>query len=228
MTDTAAGAQPEAAGLSARLRDRLRPLRDGAPPVFLRLLLAGALEPAEYAALLAQYRLVYTALDRAAEISGDDPVAVRYSAHYRDRVHALEHDLRTLLGSAAPDVEVCDAAVAYRDRVLKAAARPGGFAAHHHVRYLADLSGGQLIRDALDEAYGLDSAELRFHDFPGPSSVRALKEEYRAVLDAAVRPEAEQRLIVDEAVVAYGLSTGVLDELGARLTRDWSARPARR
>jgi heme oxygenase len=227
VTETAAGSQP-AAGLSARLRDRLRPLRDGAPPVFLRLLLAGALEPAEYAELLAQYRLVYTALDRAAAISGDDPVATRYAEHYRDRVLALEHDLRTLLGTAAPDVEVCDAAVAYRDRILKAAARPGGFAAHHHVRYLADLSGGQLIQDALEEAYGLDSAELRFHSFPGPFSVRTLKEEYRAVLDATVRPEAEQRLVVDEAVVAYGLSTGVLDEMGARLTRDWSAGPARK
>lgn len=228
MADTAAGAQSAAAGLSARLRDRLRPLRDGGRPVFLRLLLAGALEPAEYAELLAQYRVVYTGLDQAAAIASDDPVAERYSAHYRDRVQALEHDLRTLLGTSERQIEVCDATAAYRDRILKAAARPGGFVAHHHVRYLADLSGGQLIRDALDEAYGPDASALRFHSFPGPSSVQTLKQEYRAVLDATARPEEERQRIADEAVVAYALSTGVLDALGARLTQDWSARPGGR
>lgn len=233
MTDTAAGAQPAeaAAGLSARLRDRLRPLRDGTRPAFLRLLLAGALEPAEYGELLVQYRVVYRALDQAADAAGaagGDPVAGRYAAHYRGRVQALEHDLRALFDTADPDIEICDATAAYRDRIRQAAGRPGGFVAHHHVRYLADLSGGQLIREALDEAYGPAASILSFHSFPGPSSVRALKDEYRAALDATAWPQDQQQRIADEAVVAYGLSTGLLDALGDRLTRNWADGPVRR
>jgi heme oxygenase len=91
------------APFSERLRLETRDARDQAESAgYFRLLLSGALEPSEYAALLFQYHGVYVELRRLAEAMRDDPHAgpfVRDCESCRHRVEQLEADLRALLGS---------------------------------------------------------------------------------------------------------------------------------
>jgi heme oxygenase len=223
----------ETSALSARLRDRIRPLHEAGEPVYLRLLMAGVLDPAEYAALLAQYHVIYSALERAALAVGDDPVAERFAALGRGRVAELEADLGTVLGAKWRDTGsfapgepcatvVCAATLAYQERIMQAASWPGGFIAHHYVRYLADLSGGQLISQTLARVYGPLAADLRFHSLPASADITVLKRDYRALLDATEWTDAERDRIAAEAVAAYRLNTQVLDELGTHLANGWA------
>ena len=98
---------------------------------------------------------------------------------------------------------------------------PGGFVAHHYVRYLGDLSGGQIIRRVLERVYGFAD---RFPDGPPHAGVRffvfdhldngvQFKKRYRALLDAAPWDDAERGRVIDEAILAFRLNAAVFDSL---------------
>ena len=100
---------------------------------------------------------------------------------------------------------------------------PAGFVAHHYTRYLGDLSGGQLVRKALQREYGLGEEGTAFYAFPGVA-VGAVKRRYREMLDAAPWDEAERARFVDEVSLRVPPQQG-----GLRQTwRRWPAKPRRR
>lgn len=88
--------------------------------------------------------------------------------------------------------------------------------AHHYVRYLGDLSGGQAIGRMLDRAFGLGGAGLSFYDFP--MRPKPYKDAYRARLDELGLSSRENVRIVDEVKIAFGLNQAVFDELSDNLT----------
>ncbi len=207
-----------AAPFSERLRLETRDARDEAESAaYFRLLLAGALEPQEYAALLVQYHCVYLELRRAAEALRDDPLAGPFARDRRGRVEDLEADLHALLGSHwREQSQLTEAARAYRDRVREVAGTPAAFVAHQYVRYLSELSVGQLIRAAVTQVYdlGVAGAGTKFFTLPAGASAHDLKREYRALLDAAPWITADQALIVNEARIAFRRNAAVAAALG--------------
>jgi heme oxygenase len=213
------------APFSERLRLDTRDSRDQAESAgYFRLLLSGALEPDEYAALLFQYHGVYVELRRLAEALRDDPYAgpfVHGCGSCGHRVEELEADLHALLGPQWRErAYLTDAATAYRERVRAAAGSPAKFVAHHYVRYLSELSAGQLIRAAVTDAYDLGGSAAGASSFglPAGKSAHDLKREYRALLDAAPWSAADQALIVAEARTAFQLNAAVAAALS-----DWIA-----
>ena len=93
------------------------------------------------------------------------------------------------------------------------------FLAHHYTRYLGDLSGGQVIRAALERSLGVtDGAGASFFSFP---DVRpgALKKRYRELLDEVPFDAAQREELVAEALVAYRLNVALAAELDADLPR---------
>lgn len=189
--------------------------RNDVPPVFLRLLLAGALEPLEYAELLVQYREIYAALDRAAAAhAADDPLLCGLRAGIRAGLEDLEADLSLLLGpgwAADADAEVMPATRAYSACASAAAASVEGLVAHHLVRYVADRLGAGQIQLTLGEAYGPLAARLAFHSVTDPWSAGLSEPEFWT---------REQRdRVAAEAAVAGACDRALLDELGAALAR---------
>lgn len=192
--------------LSTRLRDAThdahrRAERAGAMPA----LLAGRLPVERYGALLRELRAIYAALEAAlasdaARGAGVDLLAAHPSLA---RVAALDADLARLAPRLPPAVPLSPEAAAYVERLRTlAATEPRRLAAHAYVRYLGDLSGGQILRRVVAKAYA-DPEATAFHAFGTEADARALAGDVRAWLDALPLDAAGREALVDEAVDAF-------------------------
>lgn len=183
-------------------------------------LMAGRLPLSAYAALTARLHPVYVALEEAAEAMRDHPVAGRFVFAELTRRPSLEADLVTLLGRDWHErAGESPAARAYASRIREVAFTwAGGFVAHHYVRYLGDLSGGQIIGRSVERAYDLKDGEgTSFYRFPDLKA-KPFKDAYRALLDEAPFDDGDKRRIVAEVRLAYELNTAIFHELGGL---DW-------
>jgi heme oxygenase len=184
---------------------------------YMQDLLAGRLDRRRYADLVAQNYFAYRILEDASTAMADDAVAGAFAIPELSRIAALEADLADLLGPGwAGQITATPATTEYCER-LKATCFDwaGGYVAHHYVRYMGDLSGGQVIRRIVERTYDLGPEGTRFYVFDQIDDLKAFKERYRELLDATPWPAEEQERIVEEILVAYRLNTEVLDGLGA-------------
>ncbi|EME22241.1 biliverdin-producing heme oxygenase [Rhodococcus triatomae] len=184
---------------------------------FVGDLLAGKLTPAAHADLIAQTYLVYRTLEDAGRTHADDPLVAPFLGAELLRTDALEADLEFLLGAQWRDrVTATQATQRYIDRLDEVAYDwPAGFVAHHYIRYLGDLSGGQIIRRMLERAYGYTTDGLRFYIFDAIEKPKLYKDAYRAKLDAAPLSEDEQQRLIDEVNLAYELNGALFADLEA-------------
>jgi heme oxygenase len=133
-----------------------------------------------------------------------------------ERAGALERDLETLGGAAWRELPVVAAATQYAAHLATIAAQaPHLLVAHGYVRYLGDLSGGQMIGKRLQAAYGFGDDATHFYRFEQVPDVEARKHAFRASLDAL--PVAHDALddVVEEAKLGFDYARRIFEELDA-------------
>jgi heme oxygenase len=185
---------------------------------FVDDLLAGRLPAAGYGALLAQTYLIYETLEEAGRAMAGDRVAGPFVAPALLRLPAHEADLAFLLGASwRARLQPLGATRRYCERLREVAfSSSPAFIAHHYIRYLGDLSGGQIIRRSLERAYGFNGAGVRFYIFDGIAKPKLFKDDYRSKLDDAPLTEDERDFVVAEAIRAFALNRDLFDELADR------------
>ena len=85
--------------------------------------------------------------------------------------------------------------------------------AHHYVRYLGDISGGQVIAARLASFYGIDSEALKFYDFAAIGKIPPYRANYRRQLDQLLLTEEQRVELIEEAKEAFALNTAVFMDL---------------
>lgn len=188
---------------------------------FVGALLAGELTSDGYAELLAQTYLVYRELEDAGRTHTGNPVASPFLHDELLRVPSLEADLEFLRGpSWRETVAALPATTRYVERLREVAYEwPAGFVAHHYIRYMGDLSGGQIIRRMLERAYGYTTDGLQFYIFGEIPKPKVFKDTYRAKLDAAPLTPEDQQRVIDEVNLAYRLNGDLFAALEADIDR---------
>ncbi|MDV7088559.1 biliverdin-producing heme oxygenase [Rhodococcus sp. IEGM 248] len=188
---------------------------------FVGALLAGELTSDGYAELLAQTYLVYRELEDAGRTHTGNPVASPFLHDELLRVPSLEADLEFLRGpSWRETVSALPATTRYVERLREVAYEwPAGFVAHHYIRYMGDLSGGQIIRRMLERAYGYTTDGLQFYIFDEIPKPKVFKDTYRAKLDAAPLTPEDQQRVIDEVNFAYRLNGDLFAALEADIDR---------
>ncbi|MGW5635615.1 biliverdin-producing heme oxygenase [Streptomyces sp. NPDC003832] len=185
---------------------------------FMSDLLGGRLGVDAYARYTEQLWFVYEALESEAGRLASDPVAGPFVQPELFRLRALERDLAHLRGPRWRDgVSALPATRAYADRVRECAREwPAGYIAHHYTRYLGDLSGGQIIRDRAEKAWGFEKKGdgVRFYVFEEVANPAAFKRNYRELLDGVRADDLEKQRIVAECKKAFALNTAVFRALG--------------
>lgn len=203
-------------GLAARLRGETTEVHEAAERApFVQDLLAGRLPVGEYARLARQHHAIYTTLE-ALVAANSEPTLEPFLDPALTRLPALEADLVTLVGSDwRRQQPVLASTQAYCEHLDQAVAEwPRALLAHHYVRYLGDLSGGQLIGRILQRTYGFEGdAGTEFYRFPGLASPKAFKDRYRTLLDTLPWDAADQQRLLDEVIEAYRHNGDVLHEL---------------
>lgn len=202
--------------LSLILRERtLEAHQEAERAMFVQDLMAGRLPVAGYIRLAAQHHAVYGALEAAVEASVEPALAPLLDPAL-NRLDALQRDLDFLAGPGwADDYPTLSATERYVAHIVdRCTASPVALLAHHYIRYLGDLSGGQVIGRILRRTYGLsDDRGTEFYSFPRISSPKQFKEHYRDHLDALDWTEDQRAVMIAEVNTAYQLNTAVFEAL---------------
>ena len=91
-------------------------------------------------------------------------------------------------------------------------AAPELLVAHAYVRYLGDLSGGQILRRIVAESMDAPTA---FYQFGSPENAQALRAAFRQGLDRMELDAETSEAVVAEAVAAFERHLKLFDELAA-------------
>ncbi|GAC1620652.1 MAG: heme oxygenase (biliverdin-producing) [Nevskia sp.] len=205
--------------LAERLRAGTRTLhtqaeRSGLMPVLLR----GQIGRHDYCRLLRNLYAIYQVMEPALARHANHPGLAPIRAEALARCAALAADLGFLHGPAWLDELPVEAAAGEYARRLHTLdlTWPGGLAAHAYVRYLGDLSGGQILGGIVAGALQLEGEDgWRFYRFPDPGAA-ALAARFREGLNA-IPPdrEAPDEALVVEAQLGFTLHASLFEQLAA-------------
>lgn len=208
--------------LPARLRDATRiahhQVERGS---FVQKLVRGQIDRRGYRSYLTALAHVYRALDAGLAAHANHPVVGPFARPELARTAALAADLEHLVATdpaaqtpdLAANLVATPGALQYAAHLRRLADHePAPLVAHAYVRYLGDLSGGQLMRTAVARALGLSTRGLEFYAFPQIADIDAYKREFRTKL--AALPGREAPAIVAEASRAFALNADLLADLG--------------
>lgn len=187
---------------------------------FIQNLMEGKLSAEDYVRLLAQYQPLYRALEKACAAWRCEPSVRQLLDPALERSESIRNDLAGLteyLGIQMPDLTTAVMLYTQRIHEVGAMASPERLIAHHYLRYLGDLSGGQAIGALVARHYNIPSELLTMWKFPTIDKPKIYKDAYRIHLDHFAR-EANQAEIVDEARLGFALNRNLFVELGAPLS----------
>jgi heme oxygenase len=180
---------------------------------FITRLMGGELEEGDYWRLMAQYLPVYEALEQSIAAAAEvDPLAAAFHDTRLGRVAAIRLDIAARFGE---DVEIdppLPVTERYARRIREATVPQ--LLAHHYLRYLGDLSGGQAIGALVARHYQVPREQLAMWDFSDIDKPKRVKDEYRARLDGITDPE-----VRDEFLAETKLGYELAGELFAALDR---------
>jgi heme oxygenase len=161
--------------------------------------------------LLPAYQALETGLEKHRQTPGLEGLA-RPEIY---RAKAMEADL---LGLCGPDwfdaLPLLPAGRKYAHRVAAAAEGSGaGLIGHAYVRYLGDLSGGQVLKRLLSKSLGLAANTLSFYDFPEIDEIKEYKVYFRDVLDQISFSVLSRADVVAAAIEAFSINIQISEAI---------------
>ena len=205
--------------LAERLKTETRALHSVVErSTLMRALLNGRIDRPAYCALLRNLHALYAALEPALERHASHPVIAPVFLPALWRTHALQHDLAVLHGPEWADtIALQPATAAYVDRLRDLdESVPALLLAHAYVRYLGDLSGGQLLRGIVARNAALaGETAVGFYDFGDAIATSGLSYAFRAGLAAVPADARLSDALVDEAKLAFDGHRRMFDQLAS-------------
>lgn len=211
----------ETSDLAARLRVDTQALHiEAERSGYIHEILKRRASRAGYALYLRNLLPAYQALERALSSHAARPEHQPFDWPPLFRGDAIRSDLRGLAGAGWNEaLALLPEAQAYAGRIDNIEADdPVRLIGHAYVRYIGDLSGGQIVKALLSTSPGLEQTMLGFYDFPGIADAEVYKKNFRASLDRAGIVASHADAIVDEAKRAFRLNI----DLSVQLLRSLS------
>jgi heme oxygenase len=169
-------------------------------------LIQGELTQSEYCLLLRNLAPLYRAMEMGLATHCEHPAIAPVYDPNLFRTPYLADDLVCLHG---PDwreqITLSAAAREYANHVRElAAAKPALLVAHAYVRYMGDMSGGQIIKRRIARALNLPLNQgLSVHDFGSRAQLCARLHAFRTGLNQIPLTTEQQSEIIIEACVAF-------------------------
>lgn len=179
-------------------------------------LLRGQLPRAGYVRLLRNLQAIYAVLEPALARHATRPPLDAIDVADLARDAALRSDLSLLHGAHWHDeLTLVSEATAYADRLRQLDRDdPTRLVAHAYVRYLGDLSGGQVLARVVGDGLGLhDRGGLRFYDFGPAAEVARQANALRMALDAMPLTPAQAEAVIGEACDAFARHCRLFEQL---------------
>ncbi len=149
---------------------------------------------------------IYNTMEDAIEKHKDDIYVSKIYRKELSRKQSIKEDLEFYfgpdwIGQIYPTVAI----QLYVSRIeYVAKTNPMLLIAHAYVRYMGDLSGGQMIKEMIKQALNLTNGKgTRFYEFDGIEDIMAFKKDYRASLDTLELTQEQADAIIGEANLAF-------------------------
>lgn len=187
---------------------------------FMTQLLDGKLDIKAVAALTGQLFFIYDALERAVRANKQAPEVSAVYDQRLERLEALRADLIYLFGDQwESHITPLPATQNYVSALERIEQDNSSFdaLAHHYVRYLGDMSGGQVIASMFKKYYGLGDAGTNFYDFDAIGRIKPYRDEYRIRLNELNLSAETKSHIVDVAKAAFKMNRAVFEALDEQL-----------
>ncbi|MDO5750538.1 MAG: biliverdin-producing heme oxygenase [Rothia sp. (in: high G+C Gram-positive bacteria)] len=212
---TIAPEAPAEERFSAQLKAGTKQVHDNAEhSTFMEDLMGGKLNTAAYLRLINQYVYIYEALEglTAKFCAEDNEITRPFTIEGLDRGAAIRSDIKAL-GQEEID-PILPSTQAYVDAILATENAPERYLAHHYLRYLGDLSGGQAVAALVARHYGIEKDALSMYRFPELPKPKIFKDGYRELLDNAPLSAEQRQALVAEAIEGFRLNAALFAELG--------------
>lgn len=182
---------------------------------FIVNLMGGTLNQHAYLRYLEALAPIYEQLEALLRTRVARPLLKDFDHRGLDRFSRVQSDIALLRGSTGASESVLRpvATTAYLAR-LHPEIEDERLLAHHYIRYLGDLSGGQAIARLVARHYQISPEGLSFYDFGELNDAKAYKAEYREKLNRADLSESQKENFISEAITLYSLSADIFNELG--------------
>ncbi|TGM58711.1 heme oxygenase (biliverdin-producing) [Leptospira adleri] len=190
--------------------------RSAESSAFIRCFMKGILERGTYSRHLEAFYFVYEALEKELERHSKGPILGSIYFPELNRRDAILKDLQYFFGTWKPEEhKPTPATQIYVERIGKISeTQPNLLVAHSYVRYLGDLSGGQILKKVAARALALPEGEgISFYEFPEITDINGFKQNYRAALDALSVDDLEKQNILSESKQVFLLNQGIFSEL---------------
>ncbi|KAF9898476.1 heme oxygenase (decycling) 1 [Lobosporangium transversale] len=189
---------------------------------FIKYFFKGELSPAIYGRFLISLYHVYTALEKALNDNKDNAnIQLIYFPKELSRKAALEEDLEFFNGPEWRDMltPISPAQQAYIDAINRCSTtKPELLIAHAYVRYLGDLSGGQILAKKLQKYNDLPEGKgVAFYNFDEIEDKNEFKEQYRIRLNQVEVDEETHKQIVQESCQAFIRNIDIFQEFDHEL-----------
>lgn len=186
---------------------------------FIQKLFKGDADSNEYVDYLWALKEMYTALEKALiSLQGSKTISLIYFPQLF-RLNSLESDLFywNKKGSRSENKKLKEIVDQYTNYIkLLSLTRADCLVSHAYVRYLGDLSGGQILGKVLKQKYGCDEG-LSFYEYPD-LNIAEEKTRYRNALDAIgnIRKELISDLC-NETILAFEYNGKIFQALNKDL-----------
>jgi heme oxygenase (biliverdin-producing, ferredoxin) len=203
------------ATFAERLRDATATAHTAAERTsYVKHLFRGMLPREAYVAFIRALHPVYVALEAGLAQNKEDKVVAMVYDPALNRVASLEQDLQFFAGADWAKIPVVKSATDYAAHLAGLArTNPPGLVAHAYVRYLGDLSGGQMMGRGVAKTYDVGEAGTNFYNFREVSDVNGRKNTYRAALSALPLDAKGQDEIVAEAITGFEYARLMFEDL---------------
>lgn len=216
---------PHAAGksLAEALRERTRALHvEAERSGVIQEILGDRVTRSGLVLLLRNLLPVYQQLELGLARHQQTPGVQRMVLPALYRAPSIVADLVTLEGADwSKSLPLLPAAASYARQV--AALREGDgtrLVAHAYVRYLGDLSGGQVVRRLVTQRLHLEPRALSFYEFREIADLEGFKVAYRSALNQVGLEIGADKIpaVLEEAALAFQFNIQVSQEVQAALT----------
>lgn len=191
---------------------------------YMKAIFRGGLDPQTYTNQLVNLLEVYSLMESLFTAHKSDPILSLVYFPELFRTESLKKDIEYYQSkyNTKRNPEITEATKAYRNHIQKIAdTEPYLLVAQSYVRYLGDLSGGQIIKKMVAKSFGLSGNEgTEFYEFPAISDHNAFKGMYREKMDTLPLNESQIEKLVSEAIVTFDLNKNLFQELDSDLKQN--------
>jgi len=182
---------------------------------FIDQLMGGVLTTSAYLDYLKTFLPIYQRMEELFREREKEGVLAYFDHRALDRANYIASDIKVLEDSQ--DVKPSHSTFSSISRYLESLTMDltdVQLLAHHYIRYLGDLSGGQAISRLVARHYQVPKSALNFYNFDTLGDIVFYKNRYRDLLNLISLTNEKENEFIKEVLKLYELNRDLFLELG--------------